>query len=117
MIEVASSYLDSLILVAFVFAISAFLGYALNGKPRRTRLLFNLAGLLFIAIAGLEKIGWTVHPWSTGSPAEVWNDLLFRIFFLAGLALLFVSWTQAFLEGGSRGPAKKRDESQVEHHV
>jgi hypothetical protein len=118
MVEIASSYIDSVILVAFVFAISLFLGFALNGKSRRTRLLFNLLGMLFIAVAGLEKIGWTVRPWSTGSPAEAWNDLLFRVIFLVGLGLVLVSWTMAFLEARPRGREERHGEPRpAEHQV
>jgi hypothetical protein len=102
MIEVCTSYIGSAILIAFVFALSLLVGLALKGKSKRTGLLFSLAGALLMAIAALEKIGWTLRPWSRGSPAEALNDLSFRVLFLFGLGLLLVSWTIAFLRNGPR---------------
>lgn len=105
MIEVCTSYIGSAILIAFVFALSLLGGLALKGKSRRTGLLFSLAGTILTAIATLEKIGWTLRPWSRGSPAEALNDLSFRVLFLFGLGLLLVSWTMAFLRNGPRKSA------------
>jgi len=115
MISISTSYIVSAILVACVFAVSLLLGFALNGKSRRTRLFFNLTGLFFAAIAILEKLGWSAHPWSAGSPAQALNDLYFRICFLLGTGLWFVSWTMAFLESRPRRSAKKLEPIAVEH--
>jgi hypothetical protein len=54
-----------------------------------------LIGIVIVAIALLEKAGWSVRPWSLGSPAAAFNDLLFRVLFLIGVGFLFVSWAAA----------------------
>ncbi len=108
MIQVLDSYIVSAILIACVFAVSLLLGLALGRKSRRTRLLLNLMGVLLMAVAALEKIGWTVRPWSIGSPAEAWNDLSFRVVFLFGLGLLIVSWTMAFLRARLQKAERRR---------
>lgn len=108
MIEIFTSYIISAILIASVFAISLLLGLTLAGRSRRARLLFGLAGIVLIAVAALEKLGWTVRPWTHGSPAEALNDLTFRLVFLTGLGLLFLSWTMSFLREGLRGSSRPR---------
>jgi hypothetical protein len=60
-----------------------------------------LIGIAILAIAVLEKAGWSVRPWTAGSPAAAFNDTLFRILALTGVGLLFVSWTIAL---GNREP-------------
>jgi len=113
MILVTTSYIVSAILVACVFAISLLLGLALSKKSRRTRLLFSGAGMLIIAIASLERVGWAQHPWSPGSPAQAWNDLCFRILFLCGFGSLFISWTVAFLQAAPRSVSEKSRERRL----
>ena len=107
MVEVSGCYIVSGLLVAFVLVISVVLGFVLRGQGRRTRLLFNVAGTLLIAVAVLEKIGWSVHPGVAGSPAQAWDDMWFRVVSLIGLGLLLISWMISFYEpefgrGGSR---------------
>jgi hypothetical protein len=105
MVEVSGSYIVSVLLVAFVLVISVALGFVLRRQGRRARLFFNVAGTLLIGVAVLEKIGWSVHPWVAGSPAQAWDDTLFRILWLIGLGLLLISWTISFYtpESGSGG--------------
>jgi len=93
--EVLSAYSIAILLVAIVFVIAFVIGLALRGASNRTRLFINLIGMLILAIAVLEKAGWSVRPWTLGSPAAAFNDTLFRILLLAGVGLLFVSWTIA----------------------
>jgi hypothetical protein len=99
--EVISAYLIAVLLVAIVFAIAFLIGYTLRGASYRTQLLFNLIGIVILAIAVLEKAGWSVRPWSAGSPAAAFNDTLFRVLALTGLGFLFVSWIIAL---GNREP-------------
>jgi hypothetical protein len=99
--EVISAYLIAVLLVAIVFAIAFLIGYTLRGASYRTQLLFNLIGIVILAIAVLEKAGWSVRPWSSGSPAAAFNDTLFRVLALTGLGFLFVSWIIAL---GNREP-------------
>ena len=89
--EVLFAYAISALLVAIVFVIAFVLGRALSGA----RPFLNLIGMLILAIALLEKAGWSVRPWSLGSPAAAFNDLLFRVLLLAGFGLLFASWAAA----------------------
>jgi hypothetical protein len=86
--EVLFAYAISALLVAIVFVIAFVLGRALSGA----RPFLNLIGMLIVAIAVLEKAGWSVRPWTAGSPAQAFNDLLFRVLLLVGFGLLFVSW-------------------------
>jgi hypothetical protein len=93
--EVLGAYSIAALLVALVFVIAFVIGLVLRGASYRTRLFLNLIGILILAIALLEKAGWSVRPWSLGSPAAAFNDSLFRILLLVGVGLLFVSWTIA----------------------
>jgi hypothetical protein len=101
MSEVIGAYFIAVLLVAVVFVIAFLLGYTLRGASYRTRLLLNLVGTVIIATAVLEKAGWSVRPWTVGSPAAVYNDTLFRVLALTGVGFLFVAWTIAL---GSREP-------------
>jgi hypothetical protein len=91
MSEVIGAYLIAGLLVAIVLVIAFLLGLAFRGA----RPLLNVIGISIVAIALLEKAGWSVRPWSLGSPAAAFNDLLFRILFLVGVGFLFVSWAAA----------------------
>jgi K+-transporting ATPase A subunit len=84
--DVLLAYAISALLVAIVF-VAAFL---LRSVLARARFL-NLVGLVIVAIALLEKAGWSARPWTLGSPAAAFNDLLFRILLLVGFGLLFVA--------------------------
>jgi hypothetical protein len=101
MTEVFGAYAIAVLLVAIVFVVAFVLGLALRGASYRTRLFLNLIGLLILAIAVLEKAGWSVRPWSLGSPAAAFNDTLFRVLFLVGVGLLLLAWTIAL---GNREP-------------
>jgi hypothetical protein len=91
MSEVIGAYLIAGLLVAIVFVIAFVLGRAFRGG----QLFLNIIGIVIIAIALLEKAGWSTRPWTAGSPAAAFNDLLFRILLLVGFGFLFVSWTIA----------------------
>jgi hypothetical protein len=91
MAEVIGAYLIAALLVAIVFIIAFVLGLALRGA----RPFLNIVGMVIVAIALLEKAGWTTRPWTAGSPAAVFNDTLFRILLLVGFGLLFASWSIA----------------------
>ena len=84
--DVLLAYAIAALLVAIVF-VAAFL---LRSALARARFL-NLVGLVIVAIALLEKAGWSARPWTLGSPAAAFNDLLFRILLLVGFGLLFVA--------------------------
>jgi hypothetical protein len=101
MSEVISAYFIAVLLVAMVFVIAFLIGYTLRGASYRTRLLLNLVGFVIIATAVLEKTGWSVRPWTLGSPAAAFNDTLFRVLALTGVGFFFVSWTIAL---GNREP-------------
>jgi hypothetical protein len=101
MSEVIGAYFIAVLLVALAFVVAFLIGYTLRGASYRTRLLLNLIGTAILATAVLEKAGWSVRPWSVGSPAAAFNDSLFRILFLVGVGFLFVSWTIAL---GNREP-------------
>ena|ERR1700733_9184424 len=89
--DVLFAYAISGLLVAIVFIVAFVIGSAFRGG----RLFLNLAGLVIVAIALLEKAGWSARPWTAGSPAAAFNDLLFRILLLIGFGLLFMAWTVA----------------------
>jgi hypothetical protein len=89
--EVLFAYAIAALLVAIVLVIALVLGRAFSG-PRPS---LNVIGIVIVAIALLEKAGWSVRPWSLGSPAAAFNDLLFRVLFLVGVGFLFVSWAAA----------------------
>jgi hypothetical protein len=90
--DVLLAYAIAALLVAVVFIIAFVSGSAI----RAGRLFLNLIGMLLVAVALLEKAGWSTRPWTAGSPAAAFNDLLFRILLLVGFGLLFVAWTAAF---------------------
>ena len=91
MSEVIAAYLIAALLVAIVFVIAFVLGLAFRGA----RPFLNVIGIAIVAIALLEKAGWSSRPWTVGSPAAAFNDLLFRVLFLVGVGFLFVSWAAA----------------------
>jgi hypothetical protein len=72
--------------VAVVFVAA----FALKSVFARVRFL-NLVGLFLVAVALLEKGGWSAHHWTVGSPAATFDDLLYRILLLVGVGLLFVA--------------------------
>lgn len=84
--DVLLAYAIAALLVAVVFVAA----FALRSIFARVRFL-NLIGLFLVAVALLEKAGWVARHWSPGSPAASFDDLLFRILFLAGVGLLFVA--------------------------
>jgi hypothetical protein len=102
MSEVIGAYFIAVLLVAIVFVIAFLIGYTLRGASYRTRLLLNLIGIVILATAVIEKAGWSVRPWTLGSPAAAFNDTFFRILFLVGVGLLFISWTMALGNRESR---------------
>jgi hypothetical protein len=87
--DVLLAYSLAALLVAIVFVVAFFIGRAVHGGGR----LLNLIGLVVLAIALLEKVGWSARPWTAGSPAEAFNDLLFRILLLLGFGLLVAGQT------------------------
>jgi hypothetical protein len=101
MSEVIGAYFIAVLLVAVVFVIAFLIGYTLRGASYRTRLLLNLIGMMILATAILEKAGWSVRPWTAGSPAAAFNDTLFRVLLLTGVGFLFASWAIAI---GHREP-------------
>ena len=88
--DVLLAYAISALLVAIVFVVAFFIGKAMRGGR-----LAGLVGLILVAIALLEKAGWTTRHWGPGSPAAAFNDLLFRIVFLVGFGLLVIAWSAA----------------------
>jgi len=84
--DVLLAYAISALLIAIVFVAAFLLRPALGGVR-----FLNLVGLVIVAIALLEKAGWSTRPWTAGSPAALFNDLLFRIIFLVGIALVFTA--------------------------
>jgi hypothetical protein len=89
--DVLFAYSIAALLVAIVFVIAFLIGLAFRGAPP----FLNLIGILLLAIAVLEKAGWSTRPWTAGSPAAAFNDLLFRVVFLVGVGFLFVAWAAA----------------------
>jgi hypothetical protein len=89
--DVLLAYSIAALLVAIVFVIAFLIGLAFRGA----RPFLNLIGIVMVAIALLEKAGWSSRPWTAGSPAAAFNDLLFRVVFLVGVGFLFVSWAAA----------------------
>jgi hypothetical protein len=94
MLQVVSAYLLATVLVLVVVCVAVLIALAAkSSRWRRFHLFLSIIGTILIAIGGLEKMGWTTRPWSLGSPAQHFNDLLFRIVWLAGFGFLFVAWT------------------------
>ncbi len=85
--DVLLAYGIAALLVAIVFVIAFFLRSAFAKSSR----FLNLIGLVLLAIALLEKAGWSRRPWTAGSADEAFNDLLFRILFLVGFGLIFIA--------------------------
>jgi hypothetical protein len=88
--DVLLAYAFAVLLVAIAFVVAFLIGRAVRGGR-----LAGLAGLILVAIALLEKTGWSTRSWRPGSPAAVFDDLLFRIIFLVGFGLLVIAWTAA----------------------
>ncbi|HEX5227514.1 MAG TPA: hypothetical protein VFW44_07370 [Bryobacteraceae bacterium] len=86
--DVLLAYALAALLVVIVFLIAFFIG-----RSVRDGRFIGFIGLILVALALFEKAGWSVRPWTHGSPAEAFNDLLFRILFLAGFGLLVVRLT------------------------
>jgi len=86
--DVLLAYALAALLVVIVFVVAFFIGRAV-----RAGRFVGFVGLILVALALLEKAGWTVRPWRPGSPAAAFDDLLFRIVFLVGFGLLVVALT------------------------
>lgn len=85
MLEVVSAYLLATVLVLAVLCVAVLIALAAKSSRRgRFHLFLSIIGTILIAVGGLEKMGWTTRPWSLGSPAQHFNDLLFRVVWLAG---------------------------------
>jgi hypothetical protein len=84
--DVLLAYAIAALLVVIVFAVAFFIGKGVRGGR-----FAGFVGLILVAVALLEKAGWTTRPWTAGSPAAAFNDLLFRVLFLVGFGLLVVS--------------------------
>jgi hypothetical protein len=94
MLQVVSAYLLATVLVLAVLCVAVLIALATKSSRRgRFHLFLSIIGTILIAVGGLEKMGWTTRPWSLGSPAQHFNDLLFRVVWLAGFGFLFVAWT------------------------
>jgi hypothetical protein len=97
MLQVVSAYLLATVLVLVVLCIAVLIALAAKSTRRsRFHLFPAMIGAILIAVGGLEKMGWTTRPWSLGSPAQHFNDLLFRIVWLVGFGFLFVAGTIRF---------------------
>ncbi len=93
--DVLLAYSVAALLVAIVFVAGFLLGTTLRGTSGKTRVFLTMTGGVILAIALLENAGWAVRPWTAGSPAAAFNDVLFRVLFLVGFGLLFTSWSVA----------------------
>jgi hypothetical protein len=85
--DVLLAYSIAALLVALVFVVAFVLGLAFHGAWP----FLNIIGMVILAIALLEKVGWSARPWTIGSPAAAFNDLMFRVLLLTGFGFLFVS--------------------------
>jgi hypothetical protein len=93
-LQVISAYLLATVLVLIVLCMAVLIALAAKwSRWGRFHLFLSIIGTILIAVGGLEKMGWTTRPWSLGSPAQHFNDLVFRIVWLAGFGFLFVAWT------------------------
>jgi hypothetical protein len=93
MLEVVSAYLFAAALVLAVLCVAILAALAASPSRRgRLPLTIRIAGMVLIAIGGLEKMGWASRPWAPGSPAQYFDDLVFRIVWLAGFGLVFAAW-------------------------
>jgi hypothetical protein len=92
MLEVAIAYFVSTIAVGCVLLVTAFGASLLRGRIGiRGQVVLTLLGTLLIGIAGLEKMGWAARPWSAGSPAQHFDDIMFRLVWLTGIGLNFLA--------------------------
>jgi hypothetical protein len=97
MLEVTAAYLLSAVLILCVLCLGSLIGsIAIRANSERFSLYVFLIGAILIGVAGLEKMGWTVRPWAVGSPAQRFDDLLFRIVWLAGFGFIFTGWTARY---------------------
>ncbi|HEY7335281.1 MAG TPA: hypothetical protein VH639_10375 [Bryobacteraceae bacterium] len=97
MLEVAAAYLLSSVLILCVLCLGSLIGFiAIRVNSERFPLYLFLIGAILIGIAGLEKMGWAVRPWAVGSPAQQFDDLLFRIVWLAGFGFIFTGWAAQY---------------------
>lgn len=84
--DVLLAYALAALLTVIVFVFAFFIGKAVHAGR-----FVGFLGLILVALALFEKAGWSVRPWTHGSAAEGFNDLLFRVVFLAGFGLLVVA--------------------------
>ena len=108
--DVAMYYLWAALLVVGVLIVCIFLGSFLGEAGKRTRMVLQLAGMVMIATAVLEAVGWPVHPWQPGSPAAAIHDGIFRTLTLVGVGFVFVSWAMSFKVSGARSRSGQRAE-------
>ena len=116
MSEVASAYLVATLFVGCVLVVALLIASAIRNRlGARGRLTLILFGTLLIGIAALERVGWPVHPWQPGSPAQHFDDLLFRILWLGGLGVLFVACWAAGMQQRQAPPrsASSRSEEEI----
>ena len=112
MLEVGSAYLLAALLVGCALLIALVIALVVKHRAAvRGRLALMLIGMLLLAIAGLEKMGWSSRPWQLGSPAQDFDDFLFRVVWLTGAGFMFLAGIAWFLE---RRPDRSRIEREPE---
>jgi hypothetical protein len=99
MLEVALQYLISAIAVGCVlFLVILVTSLASSRAGVRGRLAFALLGTLLVDIAGFEKMGWLSRSWGLGSPAQHFDDVMFRVVWLTGVGFMFIGGMIRLLE-------------------
>jgi|SRR5215467_14436773 len=93
MLDVAIAYFVSTIAVGCVLLVTLVAASALRSRIGvHARVVLILLGTFLIGIAGFEKLGWAARPWAVGSPAQQFDDIMFRVVWLTGIGLTFMGW-------------------------
>ena len=115
MLEVAIAYFVSAIFVGCVLLLTVFGASVLRGRVGiRARVVMIVLGTLLIGISGLEKMGWAARPWAVGSPAQHFDDILFRVVWLTGIGLNFMGSLLWLVNRPEPSRSSAREASRVE---
>jgi hypothetical protein len=99
MLDVAAQYLISAIAVGCALLVAILVASLARSRPGvRGRLALALLGTLLVGIAGFEKMGWSARPWALGSPAQYFDDVMFRVVWLTGISFIFIGGLARLLE-------------------
>src|SRR5215469_7073543 len=113
MLEVASAYLLATVLVGCALLAAVAIALVVGRRAGiHGRIALLVVGVLLLGISGLERAGWSARPWRVGSPAQEFDDLLFRVVWLTGAGFIFLAAALRLIQKPN-GPPRVNGEREI----